>query len=470
MDSIKMTVDIKLSGRKFDGWGTSLCWWANRVGYSDKLTRQIADLFFSKDKLGLNIMRYNIGGGDAPDHHHITRTDSAVPGWKSSDSAAYDVTADRNQLNALARAYKAAGEDAIVEVFSNSPPYYMTVSGCSSGNADPAKDNLREDAYEDFAEYMAFVTKYIVEQMNIKVTSLSPMNEPSTDFWWANNRKQEGCHFDLGNSQSRIITETANALKAAGLSDIIIAASDETGCEYQYNAYMAYSDTAKAVIGRINTHTYDENGAEKLGKLSRQVGFELWMSETDGGGTAGENAGEMAAPLWFAKKIIRDINALSPSAWIMWQIIDSHISKDGYNGNKDRGALDLNSGYWGLAVADHDHKTVLLTQKYYVMGQFSRYIRPQMTILHIGENALAAYDEKSLCIVAVNDREEDIMCDFELAGFSLGSKNIRAVRTSGDIETGEHWAELGNICVMQKSGFSAKLKANSVTTFIAEVK
>ena len=28
---------------KFEGWGTSLCWWANRVGYSDSLAQKAAE-------------------------------------------------------------------------------------------------------------------------------------------------------------------------------------------------------------------------------------------------------------------------------------------------------------------------------------------------------------------------------------------------------------------------------------------
>ena len=30
---------------EFQGWGTSLCWWANRIGYSEKLTNEAAKLF-----------------------------------------------------------------------------------------------------------------------------------------------------------------------------------------------------------------------------------------------------------------------------------------------------------------------------------------------------------------------------------------------------------------------------------------
>ena len=196
----------------FQGWGTSLCWWANRVGYSDELAQQTADLFFGDDGLRLNIMRYNIGGGDDPTHNHITRTDSAVPGWLVWDEEAqdyvYDYDADKNQLNVLERCVEAAGDNAIVEVFSNSPPYFMTVSGCSSGGFDSNVNNLKDECYEDFAEYLAHVTNYIQNEMGIEVTSVSPMNEPNTNFWGANSPKQEGCHFDEGESQSRIIELT----------------------------------------------------------------------------------------------------------------------------------------------------------------------------------------------------------------------------------------------------------------------
>lgn len=144
----KISVNFKnpsvTNGGKFQGWGTSLCWWANRVGYSPVLTEKSAKLFFSKDGLNLNIMRYNIGGGDDPAHKHITRTDSIVPGWffydKSTNEYTYNYTADINQLNILRAAYNSA-ENPYVELFSNSPPYFMTKSGCSSGSENPDEDN-----------------------------------------------------------------------------------------------------------------------------------------------------------------------------------------------------------------------------------------------------------------------------------------------------------------------------------------
>ena len=92
-----------INGGKFEGWGTSLCWWANRVGYSDTLAQQCADTFFSPEGLGLNIARFNIGGGDDPSHTHITRTDSNMPGYTKYNNCTvtYDWSADHNQRNVL---------------------------------------------------------------------------------------------------------------------------------------------------------------------------------------------------------------------------------------------------------------------------------------------------------------------------------------------------------------------------------
>lgn len=149
-----------INGGKFEGWGTSLCWWANRVGYSDSLAQKAADTFYGDNGLRLNIARFNIGGGDDPSHTHITRTDSDMPGYTKYNNGAvtYDWNADANQRNVLRKCIEAAGDDMIVEMFSNSPPYYMTNSGCSSGNRDGGKNNLKDDYYDDFAKYLAEVS------------------------------------------------------------------------------------------------------------------------------------------------------------------------------------------------------------------------------------------------------------------------------------------------------------------------
>ncbi len=459
------------NGGSFEGWGTSLCWWANRIGYSDSLAQQSADLFFSDKGLDLNIMRYNIGGGDDPTHHHITRTDSAVPGWLVLDEATgeyvYDYDADHNQLNVLRRAAEAAGEDAWVEVFSNSPPYFMTVSGCSSGNISAVDNNIKEDSYDDVGEYLAHVAAYINIDLGIEVDSISPMNEANTNHWSAYSNKQEGCHVDAGVPQSTLIIETADAMERYGLGDVTVVASDETSPDKQVVEYHSFSEEALAKIDRISTHTYGTSGIEELAALSKKEGFNLWMSEVDGSGTAGDNAGEMGSAIWLGQKIIYDINKLSPSAWVMWQVVDNHISTEGYNGNKDTGMPDITGGFWGTAVADHDNDTIILTQKYYGFGQFTKYIRPGATIIHCDDNTLASYDKENgeLVIVAINPNALDMTYNFDLSQFSAIGNRVVATRTSGDSANGEHWAQLDSIKAYD-DGFVAQLKGNSITTFV----
>lgn len=443
------------------------------MGYSDELAQQAADLFYGEDGLRFNIMRYNIGGGDDPTHNHITRTDSEVPGWlvynETTNQFEYDYDADKNQLNVLKRAVKAAGEDVYVEVFSNSPPYFMTESGCSSGNISSYDNNLKEEYYEEFAEYLAHVSAYINNELGIKVSSVSPMNEPSTGYWKAYSEKQEGCHVNKGEAQSAILVATANAFQNAGLGEVEIVGSDETCPKDAVKAYKAYTEEALAVIDRISTHTYSAADISTLGELAKEEGFNLWMSEVDGDGVGGTNAGEMGAGLYIARHIIDDTLYLSPSAWVMWQAADNHISSEGYNGKQDFGMVDLNKGYWGATVVDHDNQKIILTQKYYAIGQFTRYIRPGDTLIHTDTNSLAAYnsEKKQLVIVAINGKEEDTEYFFDLSAFAKIGTTAQQIRTSGSLKNGEHWTQLEDI-KLDKTGLFTSLKANSVTTFIVE--
>jgi hypothetical protein len=82
----------------FQGWGTSICWWGNIIGkYPEKTRDTILGLVFDTSSgLGLNIIRYNIGGGDAPSHNHMG-VGKEMEGFLSEESATYDWTKDAGQ-------------------------------------------------------------------------------------------------------------------------------------------------------------------------------------------------------------------------------------------------------------------------------------------------------------------------------------------------------------------------------------
>ena len=278
---------------EFEGWGTALCWWANRLGYSEKMTQEAATAFFSEDGLGLDIARYNLGGGDDPTHNHITRSDSKVPGiWdtftlsedgKDVTNITYDITKDQNQLN-IAKAALEANPNLYFEGFSNSAPYFMTVSGCTGGGDPASSDNLKADMYDDFAKFIADGAK-LFKDNGIVFQSYSPMNEPDTDYWGVNSPKQEGCHFTPGTSQSNMIVKTREALDTAGLTDVLVAGMDETSLKKTANNLGSLTAEAKTALGRVDTHTYSDRGYHAQVKAKAQeLNKNLWMSEVDKGG------------------------------------------------------------------------------------------------------------------------------------------------------------------------------------------
>lgn len=465
---------------------------------------------------------------------HITRSDSAIPGYAvdvckigSSEYVSYvssgktfaredaecgyawnyDWTADENQLAILEAAKAASGEDFIAEAFSNSPPYFMTYSGCSSGSVDASSDNLRADSYDAFGKYMADVIAHWAEVGLVDFQSATPMNEPYTNYWIAKSYKQEGCHFDQGKSESKVVVSFFNAMREIAdttdnenvkkvIDNMVYSASDETSIDTAITSYQKLSDEAKGIVGRIDTHTYSGSDRKGLCELAKTENKNLWMSEVDGAYTAGTKAGNMTAGLGISQAIMKDLKGLRATAWIMWNAVDTNVDanndadqddlKDLYTARNDQGQIlyTPNGGYWGIALGDHNNEEIILTKKYYAMGQFSRYIRPGATIIDSTGDSLAAFDpkKKELVIVVNNTASSDKTCAFDLGNFSKVGKVEKAIRTSGVIVDtkadfdkeklieGENWADVtttDNIKLdVNKQIFTADLKANSVTTYV----
>ena len=455
---------------EFEGWGTSLCWWANRLGYSEKLTQAAAEAFFSDEGLSLDIARYNIGGGDDPTHNHVTRSDSKVPGvWETFeytndgadvDITAYDVTNDQNQLN-IALAAKAANPDIYFEGFSNSPPYFMTNSGCSSGAADAGSNNLRDDMYDDFAEYIAESTQ-LLKDNGIVFESYSPMNEPDTNYWGANSNKQEGCHYDPGTSQSKMIVETRKALDEAGLDDVLVAGMDETSIDTSVNNLDQLTDEATDALGRIDTHTYSGSRRTQLKAKAQEMNKDLWMSEVDGGWDG----------FGLADRIILDMNGMMPSAWVMWDIIDVHKDSDfrdpSGNATEANNSVNYTSSLWGVGMADHDNEELVLTGKYYMFGQFTKYIEPGDTIIASSDSTLAAYnkDTGDIKIVVSNSSGNDIDYSFDLGAFSTVGTDVTEIRSNRD--GSEQWATITGEASLTNKVLDTTAKAGTVTTYVVD--
>ena len=62
-DTSVYVINPAVTRQQFEGWGISLCWWANMCGkWSDEKIDELVDWLVSPDGLDYRIFRYNIGG------------------------------------------------------------------------------------------------------------------------------------------------------------------------------------------------------------------------------------------------------------------------------------------------------------------------------------------------------------------------------------------------------------------------
>ncbi len=404
MPTDKVIINPEIQYQSMEGWGSSLCWWANMVGqWDDTKIDAIVTLITAQDKLNMNIFRYNIGGGDDPAHadgHMVTGKGkrAEMPGFKASAVAAYDWTADAAQRKIMLK-IKEKRPDAVFEAFSNSAPYWMTYSGCSAGNDPASADNLKPEYYDMFCDYLIDVCKHYKEAYGIEFKTIEPFNE-STSSYWGYLGSQEGCHFDAS-SQIKVLRILSAKLKASGLKTVI-SASDETSVGASINVLNAYKATPDIIdlLGQFNTHTYSGNNSERiqLRELVKTINKPFWQSET--GPSSGSG---LASNLGLAQKLFDDLRLMRPQAWIDWQLMEEW------------------NDTWCLIRCNFTSQEYNIIKNYYVRMQVTRFIKQGYKIIDTNhENVLAAINPSGTEMVAVllntSGSEKTFALDLSLFG------------------------------------------------------
>ncbi|GAA3088460.1 RICIN domain-containing protein [Streptomyces roseofulvus] len=452
----------------FQGWGTALAWFAHVTGgWPDARREALADALYGSGGLGLTIARYNIGGGDSPETAPYMRPGADIPGywnrpgpespdwWNPADPGHWNPDADANQRWWLTAA-KARGATTF-EAFSNSAPYFMTESGLVSGAVDPWKDNLRSDQYERFAAYLTGALRRAQAATGVTFDSLSPVNEPDTDYWRAGGR-QEGSHWDPA-SQARMITTLRSALDAAGLRTPI-AAMDETNPGRFRSNWESYAPAVRAAVGRLNTHTYGTNGRTGVRDIAKGEATPLWMSEVDLGGSVPQSFTDMSPALDLARRINDDIRELEPRAWVLWQAVEDYE-------NMTPGRENSN---WGLIQTDftpEDPATEPLrtNKKYWAMAQYSRFVRPGARIMATDDpETLAAVRPGGAGVVVVHTNPTGVPRDvtLNLDGFATAADGPVERWTT---DAGKNLLREADAAVTGRT-LKATVGPGSVTTFV----
>jgi hypothetical protein len=445
------TVDLNTKYQTFEGWGTALAWWANVAGgYPDSCsgasncsTRSsyISSIFDPTSGLGLNVVRYNIGGGENPQYLPPNNTylqyRARVPGFLSSATAQYDWTQDANQRWVLQQAIQQGV--TIQEAFSNSPPWWMTNSGSVTGATD-AGNNLNPAYASNFADYLSSVAQHYHDTWGITFRTVEPFNEPVAG-WWKFGGNQEGSGFDR-TTQNSFVKTLGASLATKNMSYASVSASDENSIDDALLSFNAMDTTAQGYMGQVNTHTYAGSERTQLAAAVSNASKRLSVSEY------GDNDG---TGMTMAYQILDDLQNLQPENWTYWQAVDNG-SGWGFLYNVLDGSS--NSGY-------------AFSQKYYVMGNFSKFLRPGYQFVSISDsNSVAAYDgQGTVAIVTASNNSSDQQVTYNIdnltSGMGTGPWTVTPYRTSAK----ENLAALPSFSI-STSTFTAMINASSVTTFV----
>ncbi|MFS8097578.1 RICIN domain-containing protein [Lentzea alba] len=481
---VTVRVDPSYQQPEFEGWGTSLVWFANVTGgYPEPVRRRLVDLLFGEDGLRLNIARYNIGGGNAPDVRKdymkagatmegfwkappgTTRTD--VDWWRADNPGHWNFGADANQRWWVDQIKRKVTR---WEAFSNSPPWFQTVSGYVSGGFDANTDQIRRDRVDDFATYLARVTQQLERAHGIKFDTLAPLNEPNTNYWGTQigpdgqptGGRQEGAHAGP-ELQQEVLLASRRALDRLK-SDVGVSAMDETNPGTFVRNWNGYGP-AREVIDQLNVHTYGTGQRTSVRDIAKGAGEKLWMSEVEGtwGNGTTDYVG-MEPGLGMATRMLEDIRELEPSAWVFWQPIEDSIPQQAAGKNWGSIHIPFNC----TAIDTPESCPIRTNTKFNTIRNFTHFVRP-------GDRFVKTDDPSTVAAVKRFDRGASVVHvnnGSAARAVTLDLSRFRSVSTTARVTPVVTSAEgaLVRGKPVRVSGGSATLAvpAKSVTTFLVD--
>lgn len=441
-------------------FGASDCWTAEYVsdyfGTTEKenaarwLFSQQMDNNGNPEGIGLSCWRVNLGAGSASQgtNSNIDDETRRAECYLKEDGS-YDWTRCDGQQWFMKQA-KEYGVDHFL-LFSNSAPVYFTKSGKANTNNQSMNCNLKDDCYDDFADFLATTTKHFVNE-GYHITYIDPVNEPQFD--WKDG--QEGSPWENANI-SNLVKELDKSIQTQQLTTkILIPEAAKWNCLYggnearannQLSAFFDSSNStyiadlpsvAKVAAGHsywtFRTNNDLKDVRERVRDEAAKYGVEVMQTEwsmldaapeTSAGFPASyDAASKMDIALYLGKLIYCDLVYGNMTGWSYWTAFAQEkwsqknrfylirMNAKGDTGEESYG--DIKKG--GTLTAD---------KNLWVLGNYSRFIRPGYKRLEVNGadelNGLMASswlspDAKTLVTVLVNMSRGSRKIDLSLSG------------------------------------------------------
>jgi len=422
---VEVYIDPDISSQHIDGFGASDAWRTQFVGKNWPLEKreQIADLLFSQEfdergnprGIGLSLWRFYLSAGTAEQGDDSEIGSNANPWRRGECFLNADGSFDWNKLEGQRWFLYAARERGVEKLlaFPNSPPVHFTANGKGFAPKGVIHLNLKPGYMDDYARYMADVLDHFNKE-GIFFDYLSPVNEPQ---WEWDGHSQEGS--PALNEEIYVLTKyLSHELSARGLDTRIVISEAGTIGHAALSMRMlgmpadGQDDQARFFFSRespffignfpnvelsISAHSYqsvwpiDEQVQNRklVNSLLEQANPDLgyWMSEycilqenDELGGGGGRDLG-MKTALYVARILHHDMVLTNAKSWQWWTAISQVDYKDGLvyldDGSEGEG------GRMGGHIESLQYDGVVRESKLlWVLGNFSRFVRPGMVRVH----------------------------------------------------------------------------------------
>lgn len=412
-----VVIDVTKKYQTIESFAASDCWFNHYVGsyWAESEKESIAKLLFSQDMvdgkpegIGLSGWRFNLGGGTAQqgDASDIADVSRRAEAFINPRDGTLDWSRQAGQQYFLDKA-KGYGCGQFV-MFSNTPPVNFTRNGKGYSRMG-AYSNLKDEHYDDFAEYIAAALAYFKTSKGIDFAFISPVNEPQYNW---EEPEQEGSGWQ--NSEIKKLTvEIDKAIENKGLNTKILLAEaaawthlyqteDDPGrknvIHSLFNPASAnYVGDLKHVAPVIAGHSYWTDGnwqtlvatRTNVAQSAEAAGLKVYQTEWSmlgDGYDANEfigfdNASFMDIALYMSKVIHCDLVYANVSSWSYW----TSLSTERW-GHKNRFLLikvTPAGGDYGDIAQSGTHTA---TKTLWVLGNYSLFIRPDYTRVDVQMN------------------------------------------------------------------------------------
>lgn len=387
----------------FKSIGASGAWWAQIVGgwshideESGKAVRdRIAELLYNKETgIGMGVYRYNIGGGSKHSGKGVFSQPARATECFEVSPDKYDWNRDKNAVYMMKKCVENGADEVIF--FVNSPIERLTKNGLAHNKKHQLfHENIAPKNYTAFAKYCFDVTEHFINE-GIPVKYLSPVNEPI----WVWNGGQEGCFYRPRSVKNVFRTFAKELDKRASLKDLKLSGAESGDLRWfnkSYTRQLLKDKNVRKHLDGVDVHSYclPLPLPITIPFLNNRLGFvkrfrkfmdkkypdiPVIMSEwthMQGGRDHG-----MDSALVTATTMHEDFTILNAVSWQHWIAVSEVDYCD------------------GLIYINLEDKSFEMTKRYYVTGNFSKYIKRGAKRIEASSD-----DEDVLVVAFKNDKE-----------------------------------------------------------------